>query len=102
MIQDLKDSSLNVLKQLGISDWVAESTWRRRRLLILAFHGVALHDEHLWSPGLYISLAQFERRLALLRGTNCTVLPLADAIARLYRGNLPDRAVVLTFDDGYY
>jgi len=102
MIHELKASSFNVLKHLGITGLVADSPWRRHRLLILAFHGIALHDEHLWSPDLYISLAQFERRLALLKATNCTVLPLDDAIARLYRGNLPNRAVVLTFDDGYY
>jgi len=102
MIQELKTSSLNVLKQLGVTGWVAESTWRRHRLLILAYHGIALDDEHVWSDGLYMSVAQFERRLALLKATNCTVLPLDDAIARLYRGTLPDRAVVLTFDDGYY
>ena len=102
MIQELKASSLSVLKQLGVSEWVGESAWRRHRLLILAFHGIALDDEHLWNPGLYVSVTLFERRLALLRANNCTVLPLADAVARLYRGTLPDRAVVLTFDDGYY
>lgn len=101
-IQELKASSFNVLKHLGIADWVAESAWRRRRLLILAFHGIALNDEHQWSPGLYISLAQFERRLALLKATSCNVLPLGEALERLYRGSLPRRAVALTFDDGYY
>src|SRR5215216_6030592 len=102
MIQELKASSLSVLKQLGVTDWVADSEWRRRRLLILAFHGISLNDEHIWSPGLYISLRQFKRRLTLLKATGCTVLRLGDAIERLYRGDLPDRAVVLTFDDGYY
>jgi peptidoglycan/xylan/chitin deacetylase (PgdA/CDA1 family) len=93
---------LNVLKHLGVSGWVGESAWRRHRLLILAFHGIALDDEHLWNPGLYIPVTLFERRLSLLRANNCTVLPLAEGLARLYRGTLPDRAVVLTFDDGYY
>ena len=102
MIQELKTSSLNMLKQLGVTGWVAESTWRRHRLLILAYHGIALDDEHIWNDGLYMSVAQFERRLAMLKATNCTVLPLADAVEGLYRGTLPDRAVVLTFDDGYY
>jgi peptidoglycan/xylan/chitin deacetylase (PgdA/CDA1 family) len=102
MIHELKSSSFKMLKQLGISGWVGESAWRRHRLLIVAFHGIALNDEHHWNPGLYISPAQFERRLALLRTANCTVLPLGEAVARLYRGNLPERAVALTFDDGYY
>jgi peptidoglycan/xylan/chitin deacetylase (PgdA/CDA1 family) len=102
MIQELKASSLSVLKQLGVSDWVADSMWRRRRKLILEFHGISHNDEHVWSPGLYISLRHFERRLALLKAAECAVLPLEDAVERLYRGDLPDRAVVLTFDDGYY
>jgi peptidoglycan/xylan/chitin deacetylase (PgdA/CDA1 family) len=102
MIQELKASSLTVLKQLGISNWVAQSAWRRGRLLILAFHGISLDDEHEWNPHLYLSAKQFERRLALLRSTECTVLPLGEAVQRLYQGNLPDRAVALTFDDGYY
>jgi peptidoglycan/xylan/chitin deacetylase (PgdA/CDA1 family) len=102
MIQELKASSLNVLKQLGVSGWVAESGWRRSRLLILCFHGISLNDEHLWSPDLYLSASQFERRLRLLRANDCNVLPLAEAVDRLYRNDLPDRAVALTFDDGYF
>ena len=81
---------------------MAQSAWRRQRLLILCYHGVALADEHQWNPGLYVSAEHLERRFALLRKNRCTVLPLGDAIARLYENDLPDRAVVLTFDDGYY
>src|ERR1041384_7315495 len=102
MIHELKVSSLNVLKQLGVSDWVAQTAWRRSRLLIVCFHGISLGDEHVWSPGLYLSPEQFERRLALIRANECTVLPLGQALDGLYRGDLPERAVVLTFDDGYY
>ena len=102
MIGTLKRSSLAISRQLGLSDFVAQSAWRRQRLLILCYHGVALDDEHRWNPGLYVSGEHLDRRLALLRRNRCTVLPLAEAIDRLYRGDLPDRAVALTFDDGYY
>ena len=102
MIQQIKTSSLGVLKQLGVVDWIAQSAWRRSRLLILCYHGVSLADEHLWNPALYVSASHLERRLALLRKNNCTVLPLGEAIERLYRHDLPERAVALTFDDGYY
>lgn len=102
MIQQIKTSSLGVLKQLGVSDWVAQSAWRRSRLLILCYHGVSLDDEHRWNPGLYVSASHLEQRLQLLRRNNCTVLPLGEAVDRLYRNDLPERAVALTFDDGYY
>lgn len=102
MIRTLKQSSLTLSKQVGLSGWLAQSAWRRSRLLILCYHGVALDDEHVWQPGLYVSAAHLERRLALIRRNRCTVLPLGEAVERLYRHDLPDRAVVLTFDDGYY
>jgi peptidoglycan/xylan/chitin deacetylase (PgdA/CDA1 family) len=102
MIASLKRSSLSLSKHLGFSGLLAHSEWRRRRLLVLCYHGVGLNDEHEWNPRLYVSAAQFERRLSLISRNKCSVLPLEEAIARLYSGDLPDRAVVLTFDDGYF
>jgi peptidoglycan/xylan/chitin deacetylase (PgdA/CDA1 family) len=102
MIRALKQSSLALSRQMGLNGWLAQSEWRRSRLLILCYHGVSLDDEHRWNPGLYVSASHLERRLALLRRADCTVLPLGEAIERLYRGDLPPRAVALTFDDGYY
>ena len=102
MIGTLKRSSLALSRRVGLSTLVAHSGWRRQRLLILCYHGVALDDEHRWNPSLYVSAAHLERRLALLAKNRCTVLGLADALERLYRNDLPDRAIVLTFDDGYH
>jgi peptidoglycan/xylan/chitin deacetylase (PgdA/CDA1 family) len=102
MIASLKRSSLALSKHLGLSHLLARSEWRRRRLLVLCYHGVSLHDEHEWDPGLHISPEQFERRLTLLQRNRCTVLPFAEAIRRLSEDSLPERAVTLTFDDGYY
>ena len=90
------------MQQTGIGRLVANSKWRRQRLLILCYHGVALADEHEWCPGLYVGPSHLERRLALLQRLDCSVLPLKEAITRLYLGDLPPRAVVLTFDDGYF
>jgi peptidoglycan/xylan/chitin deacetylase (PgdA/CDA1 family) len=102
MISSIKRSSFALSKRLGLSELVAQSDWRRQRLLILCYHGIALADEYEWRGDLYVSASHFRRHLDLLRSTGCAVLPLGDALRRLYAHDLPERAVVLTFDDGYY
>lgn len=70
----------------------------RGRLSILIYHRALpspdpiLHDS--------IDAAQFERHMALL-AADFNVLPLSEACTRLSRGQLPARAVSITFDDGY-
>lgn len=102
-ISRLKAAKLAVLGQserTGIFRQVRDSAWRTRRLLILGYHGVALHDEHEWSPDLYLPVQALAARLELLRNHGYAVLPLAEAVDRLYASTLPPRAVALTFDDG--
>ena len=79
---------------------VSQSNWRRRKLLILCYHGVSMVDEHLWNPALFVPPEHLERRLRTLRDGGFNVLPLGEAIERLQRNDLPHKAVVLTFDDG--
>jgi peptidoglycan/xylan/chitin deacetylase (PgdA/CDA1 family) len=98
----LRRTVLGTLKTCGAFSLARESAWRRQRLLILCYHGISLEDEHQWRPFLYISRQQLERRLEILREGNYAVLPLGDALERLYRNDLPPRAVALTFDDGTY
>lgn len=102
MLKRLKQSSLEVFKTAGLFPVFANSSWRRRRLAVLAYHGVSLDDEHEWDPSLYMSPDDFAERLELLEQNRCTVLPLEEAVERLYRNDLPPRAVALTFDDGNY
>jgi peptidoglycan/xylan/chitin deacetylase (PgdA/CDA1 family) len=102
MIRHVKGAVLRGTRSLGLNARAGESAWRRRRLLILCYHGVSLHDEHEWNPSLFISSATLSRRLELLHRNRCTVLPLGEAIERVYRNELPERAVCLTFDDGYH
>jgi peptidoglycan/xylan/chitin deacetylase (PgdA/CDA1 family) len=102
MLATLKHVTLGLLKNVRVFDLVANSAWRRKRLLILCYHGISLDDEHLWRPGLYMSPEILERRLEVLKKSGYSVLPLAEALQRLRTGDLPGRSVALTFDDGTY
>src|ERR1051326_4760574 len=86
----------------GFASALARSSWRTNRLLILAYHGISLQDEHLWDPELSMEPGFLRRRFELLRESGCQVLPLAEALDRLAAKSLPPRSVVLTFDDGLY
>jgi peptidoglycan/xylan/chitin deacetylase (PgdA/CDA1 family) len=70
----------------------------RGRLSILIFHRVLPERDALF-PG-EPTAAEFDVLLAHLR-TRFTMLPLHDAVDRLYRGTLPRAALAVTFDDGY-
>lgn len=100
MLKKFKQAALHSLKTTGVATLVHNSRWRRQRLLILAYHGVSLSDEHLWNGSQFISPNTLRSRLDLMKRANCAVLPLGEAIERLYINDLPDRAVAITFDDG--
>lgn len=102
MLRQAKLTVLRLAEAARISDWLADSGWRRARLLILGYHGVSRYDEHEWNDSLYMTPAQLHRRLQLLADERCNVLPLSEAIERLQNRALPPRAVSLTFDDGFH
>ena len=101
MLKKLKQTALRSLKSAGVSALVQDSRWRRQRLLILAYHGISMFDEHEWNGSQYISPEVLRSRMQQLKRSRCAVLPLGEAIELLYRNDLPDRAVTLTFDDGF-
>ncbi len=76
--------------------------WRRNRLLVLAYHGISLHDEHLWDSNLFIAPDRFRRRMETLRRGPYNVLPLEEALQRAASGDLPPASVAITIDDGLY
>ena len=70
----------------------------RKRLTILMYHGV--ENEPLTPPCAYVQdVDTLRRELRYVRKT-FNVLPLEEALERLYAGKLPDRSAVITFDDG--
>ena len=100
--QTVRRALTTTAKATGLLSHFGSSPWRTQRLLILCYHGISFHDEHLWNPGLYMDRETFRARMQLLRASQCHVLPLQEALAALERGSLPPRSVVLTFDDGSY
>ncbi|HVX66461.1 MAG TPA: polysaccharide deacetylase family protein [Bryobacteraceae bacterium] len=102
MRKRVKRAAFGVLQRAGLSGAFARSRWRRERLIILCYHGISLEDEHLWDPTLYMSVDDFARRLEILRRGGYRVLPLGEAVERLYKGDLPPQSVAITFDDGAY
>src|SRR5215831_13125303 len=90
MIKDLVDISKQVVREL------------RNRFthapLILLYHRVSdlPSDPHLLS----VTTAHFAEHLSMLRRYTCP-MPLRDIVRGLRDNNVPRRAVVVTFDDGY-
>ncbi|HVW84185.1 MAG TPA: polysaccharide deacetylase family protein [Bryobacteraceae bacterium] len=76
--------------------------WRNNRLLVLCYHGIAMDDEAKWNPALYVNQSTFRQRMKMIRDAGCNVLSLPEALYRLSRKSLPERSVVLTFDDGFH
>ena len=65
---------------------------------ILMYHRIASPRVDPW--GLAVHPDRFEQHLAVLRRTRHP-LPMSEFVSRLERGTLPDKAVAVTFDDGY-
>lgn len=102
MLSFLKNRVLAIARASGGFSVVANSRWRRQRLVILWYHGISLKDEHAWCPHLYIAPELFRRRLEILAARSYQVLPLDAAVKMLYDRSLPSKSVAITFDDGYY
>lgn len=100
MFRRIRGATLHALRSSGISGAVAQSRWRRERLLILCYHLVSVRDEHEWRPTLYMTPDGLRRRFQLIQDSGCTVLALDEAVQRLYAGKLPVKSVAITFDDG--
>lgn len=102
MKKQLRHAALTLLKGGGAFTRIKDSEWRRQRLLILCYHGISIDDENQWEPLLFMSPDLLALRLKALSDGKYAVLPLGEALERLYKRDLPPRSVALTFDDGGY
>lgn len=74
----------------------AQSMHRTPGLTVLGWHRVDRIG-----GGVSTHLDMFRRQLDVLAEWGATILPLEESVAALAAGRLPERAVSLTFDDGY-
>ncbi|HMQ03370.1 MAG TPA: polysaccharide deacetylase family protein [Pyrinomonadaceae bacterium] len=98
----MKKRVLSAAKRMGGLNLLSSSSWRRDRLLILGYHGLALDDEHLWNPSLFMPADLFRRRIEFMLDFGCNILPLGEALDLRAAGKLPEKAVAITFDDGFF
>src|SRR5664279_3459169 len=100
--RSVKLGAMRSLRSGGLYSLTASSARRKRKLLILCYHGISLRDEHEWAGHLFIPVSLLQKRLSCLRDLKATVLPLSEGLNRLRTNSLPDRAVSITFDDDFY
>lgn len=73
-------------------------TFREQRLSILSYHRVMDVMDPMRSTEPTVEIFEWQMRLL---SENFSPLPLAEAIEKMKMGCLPERAVAVTFDDGY-
>lgn len=91
---------LFVCRSIGlfrVAQWLT-----RDKLKILCYHGFALADEAKFRPKMFIEADLFEQRLATIRRYGMQVLPLDEAIEKLYGRALPKNTITITVDDGLH
>jgi peptidoglycan/xylan/chitin deacetylase (PgdA/CDA1 family) len=98
----IRGNLLRALRSAGVFTRVRDSRWRQQRLLILCYHSLALDQENLWRPALFLTPSRLRERFEMLKQGGYHVLHLTEGLERLQKKDLPPRSVVLTFDDGTY
>ena len=88
----------NILRLLSPIGSLCLRSGANAKLLILIYHRImTAHDP--FRPG-EPTAQSFDQQMQTL-SNNFTVLPLTEAIDRLYKNSLPPKTACITFDDGY-
>lgn len=77
-----------------------EQTAPGRPIPILLYHSVADHPSDFIAP-YTVSPATFHRHLDAIAAMGASTLTVSEMLAALAGGTLPERPVLITFDDGY-
>jgi peptidoglycan/xylan/chitin deacetylase (PgdA/CDA1 family) len=99
-LQKIKRTIL-ATKGMGLASAISRTNWRRQRLLILCYHGIAMGDEHESHPEMFLPPAIFAQRMQVLAESGCRVISLDEGLIALQKGTLPESSVAITFDDGW-
>ncbi len=101
MLRDVKLGGLRLAKRMGLFTLARSLT--KCDVRILCYHGIWLGDDGFTGDSLFMSRAQFARRLAMIERLGMRVVSLADAVAAFEgQGKLPKNCIVITIDDGWY
>ncbi len=95
----LKSPVLRFAKASGL--FALANKIMRSPLRILCYHGIWLGPRH-FGNYLFMSADRFTQHIRFIHSNNYRILELNDALDRLDAGTLPDNAVVITIDDGWY
>ena len=99
MSQALKRVALASAKASG-AQWLSDRLLRGH-VRILSYHGAWVTPGYVYSDKMYIPVEQFRKRMRWLKSSKYRVISLEEAITGLESGEVPDRSVVITFDDGW-
>src|SRR6266851_4632452 len=99
MKQWIKSAVFFCLYYSGL-EWLLARLLRTDGVAVLMYHGVC--DDAPLPPSINFHLEReiFERQMRVLK-QRYRVIPLSDVVGALARGERLEKAVVLTFDDGY-
>ena len=77
--------------------------WRpaKKGIAILMYHKIGMTPENSQLANLWVTPEKFDRQMRFIRDHNIPVITFLDYYGMLKDNTVPDKAVIITFDDGY-